>query len=261
MKKLIFVGTLAGFLLPLAALAQSNLDGTWKLDTNQMRDTKPIVILMQNGIYTCDGCFPRMEIKTDGAYHSVSGDPHIDMVALKIVDARHAELNAQKNGKLVTTAQIELSADGNITTETFSDSSNSTTPVTGKEVFERVASAPPGSLPFSGSWRLVKMEGVSDNGITFTMKAEGDSVHMTSPTGQSYTAKLDGTEAPFHGDPGVTVVSLKRIGPNTYEETDKLGDQVISVSRMTVSADGKTMSVEAHDLRTDRTFKYVAVKQ
>jgi len=203
---------------------------------------------------------PCQEVKTDGAYHSVSGNPYIDMAAVKIVDARHVESNGQKNGQLVYSDRIELSADGNTTTETFSDSSASTTPVTGKEVFERVASAPPGSLPFSGSWRLVKAEDLSDNTLTFSFKTEGDSVQMTSPTGQSYTAKLGGTEAPYHGDPGVTTASLKRIGPNTYEETDKLGDKVVGVARMTVSADGKTMSVEVHDLRIDRTSKYVAVK-
>jgi hypothetical protein len=85
---------------------------------------------------------------------------------------------------------------------------------------------------------------------------------MTSPTGQSYTTKLDGIEAPYHGDPGTTTVSLKRrLGPNTYEETDKLGDKAVFVARMTVSADGKTMSLENHDLLRDRTSKFVAVKQ
>jgi len=261
MKKLVFLCAFAGFLLPFATLAQSKLDGTWKLDTNQVHDPKPLVILIRDGMLEQDESFTGLPIKIDGEFHPVSGDPRVDAVALKIVDARHLEINSQKNGRLVEMVHIELSADGNTTTETFSDSTTSPTPVTGKEIFTRVAAAPPGSEAFSGSWRLDKLEGMSDNGITFTFKAEGDSVRMASPTGQSYTAKLDGTEAPFHGDPGITVVSLKRSGPNTYEETDKLGDKVISVSRMIVSGDGTTMSVETHDLRTDRTFKFVAVKQ
>jgi hypothetical protein len=86
-------------------------------------------------------------IRADGAYHPISDDPYIDMLAVKIVDTRHFEWNFQKNGKLVGTYQFELSADGNTTTETISDSTASPTPVTGKMVFERVASAPPGSLP------------------------------------------------------------------------------------------------------------------
>jgi len=37
---------------------------------------------------------------------------------------------------------------------------------------------------------------------------------MTTPTGQKYTAKMDGTEAPFSGDPGLTAVSVKKMGAN-----------------------------------------------
>jgi len=40
----------------------------------------------------------------------------------------------------------------------------------------------------------------------------GGTLNMTTPTGQSYTAKLDGMEVPYVGDPGITTVSLKRIG-------------------------------------------------
>ena len=44
---------------------------------------------------------------------------------------------------------------------------------------------------------------------------------MTSATGQSYNAKLDGTDTPFKGDPGVTSVSVKKLGKDTLEETRK----------------------------------------
>lgn len=40
------------------------------------------------------------------------------------------------------------------------------------------------------------MEIVSANGLWFTCKIEGENLTMTNPTGQSYTARLDGTEAP-----------------------------------------------------------------
>lgn len=260
MKKLIFLGAVAGFLLPLATLAQSNLDGTWKVDMNRARMTKPLVILFQDGVLKQDLGFPGVPLKADGQYYPVSGDPRIDAVSLTVVDDRHLEVKEQKNGRIVSTTQIELSPDSNTTTETLSDSSTSTTPVTEKVIFKRVASAPPGSSPFSGSWLEVKVA-ASDSAITFTFATQGDSVHLTTPTGYSYTAKVDGTEAPFNGDPGVTVVSLKRIDPNTYEETDKLGDQVVYVAHMTVAADGKTMSIKTHNFRRQSTYEYVAVKQ
>ncbi|MFZ0731214.1 MAG: hypothetical protein WAM79_02700 [Candidatus Sulfotelmatobacter sp.] len=52
----------------------------------------------------------------------------------------------------------------------------------------------------------------SADAITWTYKVNGNELTMTNPTGQSYTAKLDGTEAPYKGDPGTTSVSLKMLG-------------------------------------------------
>jgi hypothetical protein len=144
----------------------------------------------------------------------------------------------------------------------FTDSSaTSGDPVTGKMEEKRVAKGPAGSHAISGSWRAAKMENVSDNGLTFTYKLQADSFTMTNPTGQSYTAKLDGTDAPYKGDPGSTSVSVKRLDKKTIEETDKRDGKVISVSRMTVSADGKGMTISNDDKLHGTTSKITAQKQ
>jgi hypothetical protein len=144
----------------------------------------------------------------------------------------------------------------------FSDSSaTSGDPVTGKGEETRVAKGPAGSHSISGSWRTSKMDSVSDNGLAFTYKVEGDSLTMTNPTGQSYTAKLDGTDALYKGDPGTTSVSVKKVDKNTLEETDKRDGKVISVTRMTVAANGKSMSITSDDKLHGTTSKIVAEKQ
>jgi hypothetical protein len=144
----------------------------------------------------------------------------------------------------------------------FTDSSaTNAAPVTGKGEATRVAKGPAGSHAISGSWRTSKMDSVSDNGLTFTNKVEGDSLSVSSPTGQSYTAKLDGTEAPYKGDPGTTSVSVKKVDKNTIEETDKRDGKVISVARMTVAADGKSMTIAVNDKLHGTSSQYVAVKQ
>src|SRR5262249_49690508 len=81
-----------------------------------------------------------------------------------------------------------------------------------------------------GLWKMAKMESLSDNGLTLTYKTEGDAITMTTPNGQSFTAKMDGTEAPYKGDPGITSVSIKKLGPNSMEETDKRDGKVITVA-------------------------------
>ena len=90
---------------------------------------------------------------------------------------------------------------------------------------------------------------------------EGDSLHMSSPTGQSYSAKLDGTEAPYMGDPGTTSVSVKQLGKNTLQETDKRDGKVISVAKMTVAADGKSMSIAVEDKLHGSSMSFVAMKE
>ena len=84
---------------------------------------------------------------------------------------------------------------------------------------------------------------------------------MTNPTGQSYTAKLDGTDAPMKGDPGVSSVSVKMIGKNTLEETDKRDGNVIGVFKVTVAADGKSAKASYDDELQKRTTDYTATKQ
>ena len=44
---------------------------------------------------------------------------------------------------------------------------------------------------------------------------------MSQPTGESYTAKLDGKDYPAKGSYTYNSVSLKRVDYHTIEETDK----------------------------------------
>ena len=95
--------------------------------------------------------------------------------------------------------------------------------------------------------------------LTWTFKVNGDELTMTNLTGQSYTAKLDGTEAPFKGDPGVTSVSVKMHGKDTLEETRKRDGKVIGIFSNT--ADGRTLKIVVEDKLQGTTAKGEAQKQ
>lgn len=43
------------------------------------------------------------------------------------------------------------------------------------------------------------------------------------------------------------MVSLKRIGDDTIEETDKRGGKIVGVIRLTVSKDGKSIQADIND--------------
>ena len=263
MKKSLLSALMLCLMTPVVAIAQDALDGTWKVDiTKAEMPKKPDVYLLQDGMYHCKTCVPPVSVKADGTDQSVSGHPYYDTKSVKVVDDRTIEETDKKDGKTVTTSKTTVSADGKTATFEFSDSSASSgQPVTGKGELTRVAKGPAGSHAISGSWRTTKFESLSDNGATFTYKIEGDALNMSTPTGQSYSAKLDGTDSPFKGDPGVTSVSVKRMGKNSIEETDKRDGKVISVSRNTVSGDGKTMTIAWSDKLHGTSGSIVAVKQ
>lgn len=263
MKKQILIGFCLALLAPALAMAQSPFDGTWKINVGTAQlPKKPDVDVLQGGLYECKTCAPPLSVKADGMDHKVTGYPYFDTVSVKVVDDRTVEQTDKKNGKVVATSKRTVSADGNTATFEFSDSSaTSGAPVTGKGEDVRVAKGPAGSHAISGSWRTSKMESVSDNGLLFSYKVEGSVLSMTSPTGQSYEAKLDGTEAPYKGDPGTTSVSVKSIGKSVLEETDKREGKVMAVSRSTVSANGKTMTIAISDKLHGTTMQFTADKQ
>jgi hypothetical protein len=259
MKKSLFPIALAALLMPGLTLAQSALDGTWKIDPNKVDfSKKPDMFLLQNGMYECKTCTPPYNIKADGTDQSVTGHPYYDTVAIKVVSDHEIEETDKKGGTVVSTSTSTVSSDGNTLMFSFSDSSNTNggPPVTGKGEATRVAKGPAGSNAISGSWRTTKIEGLSDNATVFTYKVSGNEITMTNPTGQSYTAKLDGTDAPMKGDPGTSSVSVKIHGKDTLEETDKRDSKVIGVWKMTVAADGKTAKGSYDDKLANRTTDY-----
>ena len=264
MKKLFFFLGLAVLLMPMLAMAQSALDGTWKVDMNKVDfPKKPDVYVLQNGMYDCKTCTPPYQVKADGTDQPVSGHPYFDTVAIKVVNDHEIETTDKKGGKVVATSTTTVSSDGKTMMFTFSDSSNTNggPPVTGKGEATRVAKGPAGSNAISGSWRTTKIESMSDNGTMWTYKVTGDEITYNSPTGQTYTAKLNGADAPMKNDPGITSVSVKMMGKDTLEETDKRDGKVIGVFKMTVAADGKTAKASYDDKMQKTVTNFDMTKQ
>jgi hypothetical protein len=262
MRRIFLLAAISAFSLCGFAAAQSPFDGTWKVDMNKVDfPKKPNVFSLKDGMYKCETCVPPVEVKADGEDHAVSGHPYYDTVAIKVVSDHEVDETDKKGGKTVTTSKMMVSPDGNTMTFEFNDSSNTNSaPVTGKGENMRVGAKPAtGENMITGSWRTTKFENVSDNGITWSYKVNGDEITMTSQTGQSYTAKMDGTDTPMKGDPGVTSVSVKKMGSNSIEETDKRDGKVIGVMKATVS--GNSLKCTYDDKLQGTSMHYTATKQ
>jgi len=262
MKALICGAMLCAVVAPACALAASPIDGTWKADVSSAQmPKKPDIFVLKDGMYSCKTCAPAYTIKADGTDQAVSGHPYYDTVAIKVVDANTIEETDKKNGKTVTTSKVTVGPDGKTNSFEFTDSSNTNgAPVTGKGMGKKIAAGPAGSHAVSGSWITTSFQSMSDNGLMVTYKTDGDMLTMTNPTGQSYTAKMDGSEAPYKGDPGTTSVNVKMMG-RTLVENDMRAGKLIGTVRSTVSKDGKSIAVSYYDALHGRSMHFMATKQ
>lgn len=262
MKLLVAASVVGALLLPAQAMADSPFDGTWKADASTANfPTKPDMFVLNGGMYDCKTCAPAYTVKADGTDQPVTGHPYYNTEAVKVVDDHTVQFTDKKDGKTVTTTTVTVAPDGKTSSFEFSDSSNTNgAPVTGKGTNKQVAAGPAGSHAISGSWILTSYSG-SDNGLTVTYKTDADMLTMTSPTGQTYTANMNGTEAPFKGDPGTTSVTVKKMGARTMMETDMRNGKVLDTLTSTVSKSGTTMHVSYYDSLHRRTTTYQATKQ
>jgi hypothetical protein len=258
MKNLLLV---VFFLGSVSLFGQSAFDGTWRLNTQSAQFKGNDKFSLQNGMWRCDTCVPKVAVKADGKDQKVGGSPYFDSTNVREVDDHTVEITNKKNEKVTGTTKMTASDDGKSLTTEWSFVSESGQPGSGKYNSDRVENAPAGANKVSGTWQPGKIEGASESVSTFTYKATADGLSMNDPTGDSYSAKFDGKDYPYKGDPGTTSVSLKKIDANTVEETDKRNGKVISIARMMVDPDGKTMKITVDDKLRDTTANWTADKQ
>lgn len=257
MKRVLCVTLLC---LPLSSVAANAIDGTWKTNLASIKFSgKPDVLEVKDGMYNCDTCVPAVHIKADGSAHAVTGHDYYDAVSARIVDPTSVDVAETRGGKPAASVSYQVSADGNTLTGKFIDYSGAK-PVNGSYTEKRVAPAAAGAHAISGSWQTEAMSDLADLARTLSYQLSDDGLTMQW-NGQRYDAKFDGKDYPVSGDPGQTMVSLKKINASTIEESDKRQGKLVEVIRSSVSADGKTLKVEDRDLEHGTTMRYTMDKQ
>lgn len=224
----------------------SVFDGSWKADLDQNKqNAKPDVRVLANGVYKCLSCDPPNETKADGSDQPFASQG-LDTRSVRVIDDHSVQIVGKKKGKKAFELAMSTSDGGKSEKlrETIYDMGAK--PFTVTEYFTRVAPGPAGSHAVSGTWRLVKTEGSDDVDVT-TFKLVGNTMTRRDAQGSSYVAKLDGTPAPYVGDPRWDHVSIKMPNPNTLEETLTKDGALRMRARWVIDADGKT----AHARFTD----------
>jgi hypothetical protein len=251
MKNRLAAWLLISLLTTTASMAQEGFNGTWKVDYQSAMPTKVNIWHLKDGMYRCTSCTPPIAVKADGKDQRVTGQPY-DTISVEVLDQRTVVEIEKKNGEVVSSEKLTVSEDGKTVTDAFGN---------WKVTMTRVDKAATGEHQLSGAWRPSRIESISDRELLVTYKLEGISLSMSRPTGQSYTAKLDGSDAPYKGDPDTNGVALKRVGKDIVEETTKLNGKVVSVTRLTLAADAKSMKVVVKDAQDGSTNEFTMRKQ
>jgi hypothetical protein len=242
------------------AAAGGGVNGTWKADVDSVQfDQKPDEYLLAAGQYSCKSCVPPPTVAADGAFHAITA-PYADELSVKVDDDHNVTRTAKKGGRVVGETKMSVSGDGKTLTQSFTDTSVASAPAAkGQFIETRVAAGPAGSHAISGQWKPTKLANFNAEALTVSFNAEGDTLHMSSPTGQSYDAKIGGPDVAIKGDNAGTTASVKKTGDNAYEETDKRGGKIVNINTFSLGADGKLHFV-SQDKTNGSTVKWTATR-
>jgi len=211
------------------------------------------------GVYQCKSCVPPVSVKADGTDQRVTGHDYYDSIAIKIANATTVKTTRKKAGKVIAEDSNTVSGDGKNLTQKFTDYTGAK-PASATAIYARLSAGPAGSHVISGTWELAKSDDWSDSLVTVKYSTTADGLQMQY-NGQQYDANFDGKEYPVKNDPGKTTVSLKRLDAHTIEETDRRAGEVKDVTRISVAADGKTMTVEDDSPTYGTKVSYTMLKQ
>ncbi len=247
-------------LLPAVTFAADLFDGTWRARLDSVRVSgKPEVFELSGGIFECKSCVPPYKVKADGTDQAVPPQEYRDHAAVKILSAASIEVTEKKGGRVMVIMTENVAADGSKLTGTFTNYFGAA-PVTGAYTEKRVAPGPQGAHPISGAWMQDSIGSMSDAARTITLQSTLNGLKM-SWNGQVTDAKFDGNAYPTNGDLGNTMVTLKKLSANQFEETDRRGGKVVDVTVWTVAADGKTLTSVDSDLNHETKTSMVFDKQ
>ena len=253
--KLVLGAALVAACVPVCHAADNPWNGTWKLNEAKSKMTGGTDTISKDasGKFTVASSGLTFSFGCDGAQYPLPGGRMLactktsDMALHLVITAGSDELaqmdrTLSDGGKTMTVVETGKAQDG--------------TPFHDTVTYTKI-SAGSGDA-WTGTWQNTKME-VTTHGVA-VVEAKADSITFTYPmTKSTLTAKLDGTPAAEQGphpEEGL-LVSLTADGPLTIREVDTYSGTAVEHDVMSVTPDGKTMTVEVQ--RTGGTAKQVYV--
>ena len=120
--------------------------------------------------------------------------------------------------------------------------------------------------PNMGTWKLneakSKIPAGATKNTTVVYAAAGDSVKVTTdgtngkgdPIHTEWTGKIDGKPYPLTGDPSADMRAYTQVNARTLSLVNSKGGKPVTTGKITVSADGKSRTLDREPLLTVRRF-------
>ena len=224
-----------------AAMAQNPFAGTWKVDYSQSHVTGQTIGFSQEagGMVRFTTPTESYSFKPDG---SDTKNSFGDAVQWKQMDDHNLKevTKEGKEGSTVVTDTWTLGSDGKTLQDAVSGTRPSGQAIDVTETYTRVGTG----QGLFGKWKSTKYE--NNSPTTAKIDANGDNgiIWNIPEIKASVTLNFDGKEVAPTGPtvPQGLTLSATKVGPNSFELTEKENGKVIFRGRYTVSADGKTMT-------------------
>ncbi len=238
----------AVLLLPLACLAadaawaaDDPMVGDWKLNPQKSKLTDEMKVTSLGGSkYSFDfGGGPPETIVVDGTDQPGNFGTTFAVTAVSPDEWRGMR---KKDGRVEIQGIWKLSKDGNRLHDDYTGIGNNGKTIHLVYVYERRGGGP----GFAGDW-VSTSEQVDTVYVIRVRPYEGDGLSIISSSeGVTKNVKFDGKDYPNAGAGVKIVSSAQRVNERTVELTDKIGGKVVDTQEISVSQEGKTLTMTVH---------------
>lgn len=215
-------------------------NGVWNLDEAKSSISGPAFVISVNqaGMYRFDAGTLVYSFACDGKKYPTTPNRFISCTQK---DPSVIDSISTVDGSVVETDRWKLSADG---TSLSITSTSARPPGTAMRSTEHLFARIGKSIGFAGGWRNLKPFGT----VTMLIALKGDTLHLAYPeTGRYADVRLNGSDAPFHGQLGPleNTVSLKPRGSHEFLTQQKFQGRLINEGSLKLASDGQTL-IEEH---------------
>ena len=223
----------------MAWAAENPFIGEWKLDSSLSRMPDEMKVESKgNNTYSFDFGAGNETIVADGTdqpggYGGTTLSVKADAPDVWIVERK-------KNGKLLLRATWKLSQDGSTLTDLYREFEPDGSTVSMDYVYQRGGSG----SGFAADWQSIK-ETMNSPFVLEVKAYQGDGLSFINPQQhETKNVKLDGKDYPIEGS--ARSASVRRVDEHTLEMTEKRSGKVIDTREISLSSDGKRLTMTVH---------------